>query len=69
MDRIAGLFLMATPEAGSLRVPPLIWRLSLDARVLRAHSPFVTEVNKRFADRVDTDGAFRATRSGEGPDG
>jgi len=59
VDRIVGLFLVATPQAGSLNVPRLLSRASVDAQVLRAHSPFVTEINRRFADRVDTSGAAR----------
>jgi pimeloyl-ACP methyl ester carboxylesterase len=56
VDRLAGLFLMATPQAGSLRVPTVLAYASKDARVLRAHSEFVSEVNRRFNDRVCSDG-------------
>jgi pimeloyl-ACP methyl ester carboxylesterase len=41
IDRIAGMILMATPLAGSLRARrPLSW-LSCDGRILAAHSQFV----------------------------
>jgi pimeloyl-ACP methyl ester carboxylesterase len=59
VQRIIGLFLMATPQAGSLRVPRPIWELSSDAQVLRAHSPLVTKVAERFTDRVSGDGRRR----------
>jgi hypothetical protein len=52
---VSGLFLLATPQAGSQRVPRFFAPLTADGRVLRAHSHFVTEINGRFADRVSTD--------------
>jgi pimeloyl-ACP methyl ester carboxylesterase len=54
--RIAGLILMATPQAGSLRVPSALGMLSRDGRVLRAHSRFVTELNEAFKNRIDNTG-------------
>ena len=50
--RVAGLFLMATPQAGSLRVPRIFRFISKDARILAAHSRFITAVQIRFADVV-----------------
>jgi hypothetical protein len=52
IDRVAGLFLIATPQAGSLRVPRFLAHVSKDAKVLRAHSEFIQEINRRFNDTV-----------------
>ena len=52
--RVAGLFLMATPQAGSLRVPRILRFMTKDTRVLAAHSAFVKAVQTRFADVVQT---------------
>jgi pimeloyl-ACP methyl ester carboxylesterase len=52
--RIRGLLLLATPQAGSLKVPGVARFFSRDARVLRAHSDFVTDVTERFTNRVVT---------------
>lgn len=52
IDRVAGLFLIATPQAGSLRVPRFLAQVSKDAKVLRVHSEFVQEINRRFNDTV-----------------
>ncbi|MFI5473499.1 alpha/beta fold hydrolase [Streptomyces cacaoi] len=54
IDRIAGLFLMATPQAGSTRVPRLLWR-TRDGIVLRPHAPFQTHVQTMLADHLVTD--------------
>jgi hypothetical protein len=52
IDRVAGVFLMATPIAGSLRViPPFSW-LSSDGRVLRAHSELVTGIHECFTNKL-----------------
>lgn len=61
--KIAGLFLMATPQAGSLRVPRAFRLFSKDARVLAPHSPFVTGVQRRFADVVQTNGDQPVSRN------
>lgn len=55
--RVAGLILMATPQAGSLRVPGALGMLTRDGRSLRAHSRFVTELNETFKNRIDNTGA------------
>lgn len=47
--------LLATPQAGSSRVPKLFWRLTEDGRVLRAHGDLVTETQTLFTDRVASD--------------
>ncbi len=54
--RISGLILMATPQAGSLRVPGALGMLTRDGRTLRAHSRFVTELNETFKNRIDNTG-------------
>jgi hypothetical protein len=51
VDRIAGVFLMATPLAGSLRVIPPFGLFS-DGRVLRAHSSFTREINSCFTNKL-----------------
>lgn len=54
-DRVAGLFLMATPMAGSLRaVPPFSW-LSSDGRVLRAHSGYARGIGECFTNKLVID--------------
>jgi alpha-beta hydrolase superfamily lysophospholipase len=50
--RIAGLFLLATPQAGSLRSKRLFARFSSDAAVLRAHGSTVRELQSTFINRV-----------------
>jgi pimeloyl-ACP methyl ester carboxylesterase len=54
--RIAGLVLMATPQAGSLRVPGALGVVTRDGRTLRAHSRFVTELNETFKNKIDSTG-------------
>jgi HAD superfamily phosphoserine phosphatase-like hydrolase len=53
LARIKGMVLMATPQLGSLRVIPFIWRLTADGRALHAHSKLTTELNKIFINRVN----------------
>jgi pimeloyl-ACP methyl ester carboxylesterase len=52
IERVAGLFLIATPQAGSLRVPRFLANVSKDVKVLGAHSEFVKEINRRFNDTL-----------------
>lgn len=54
VDKIAGLVMFATPQAGSLRVPRALAPLTKDGRVLRVHSTFTAEIDERFKDRVQT---------------
>jgi pimeloyl-ACP methyl ester carboxylesterase len=54
--RVAGLFLFATPRAGSLRMRWPFTR-TVDGRVLRTHSGYLTELNNMFANRISMDGA------------
>jgi pimeloyl-ACP methyl ester carboxylesterase len=50
--RIAGLFLMATPQAGSLRSPNWAVPWSSDARILAPHSEYVKKIQVCLASRV-----------------
>ncbi len=52
LARIAGLVLMATPQAGSLRVPSFLAWFSRDAAALEAHGDLVTRITEAFTDRV-----------------
>lgn len=54
LERISGLFLLATPQAGSTRAPAWLTPFSRDARILKAHSSFITTITRRFNDRVVT---------------
>lgn len=54
IDKVVGLVLFATPQAGSTRVPGWLTRYSKDARALRVHSEFVTEMVRCLQDRVVT---------------
>jgi len=54
LPRIGGLFLMATPQLGSTRVPRFL-RISNDGRVLKAHSQFVARVTEIFEDKIYLD--------------
>lgn len=55
LGMISGLFLLATPQAGSRMVPRFLSFLTTDARVLRAHSNFTSEIDERFRDRITYD--------------
>jgi len=52
---IRALMLLATPQAGSLRVPMLLWNLTEDGRVLKAHGAVLARIQKVFTDRVVAD--------------
>jgi pimeloyl-ACP methyl ester carboxylesterase len=55
LERIRGLFLMATPQTGSQRVPlPLSW-FSKDFYALRPHGRFVSEVQGTLTDAFSLD--------------
>jgi pimeloyl-ACP methyl ester carboxylesterase len=54
VDKVAGLLLFATPQAGSRRVPGPLTLFSKDARDLRAGSTLATEANQCFQDRLIT---------------
>jgi len=55
LRRVAGLFLMATPQAGSERVPGFLARFSKDFRALKPHGDFVTEIQRAFTNYVLVD--------------
>ncbi len=52
LTRIAGVFLLATPQLGSLRVPGFLSWLGKDMRALRPHSKLVTKITQTFYRRV-----------------
>jgi pimeloyl-ACP methyl ester carboxylesterase len=56
IQRIAGMILLATPQAGSLWIPPILGFFSRNFRVLRTHSSFVSDLNDTFQNRIDTSG-------------
>jgi pimeloyl-ACP methyl ester carboxylesterase len=49
---MSGLLMLASPMAGSLRVPGFLWWVSADMRALRAHGPLISRTAVAFADRV-----------------
>ena len=59
LQSVGGLFLLAAPQAGSVRVPQSLSWLSRDMRALRPHSKLTAAVTRTFADRVavSADGA------------
>ena len=52
IQKIDGLFLMATPQLGSTRVPAVLSLGAKDARVLKSHNRYVTEIETVFRDRI-----------------
>lgn len=54
-----GLLMLASPMAGSLRVPRLLSWFSADTRALRAHGPLITKTAGVFTDRVVASDAQR----------
>ena len=52
--RVVGLFLLATPQAGSGAAT--LGEFLKDGRILRPNSAFLTELSERFKDRVQTHG-------------
>lgn len=59
LARVGGLFLMATPQLGSTRVPRFLG-LSNDVRALKIHGPFVSRVTKTFEDKLYLDETISA---------
>ena len=55
LDRIAGLFLLASPQLGSLRVPSILSLFSPDADALRPHGPLLTDIERTFEDHILVD--------------
>ncbi|MGH9959597.1 MAG: hypothetical protein ACREBC_21130, partial [Pyrinomonadaceae bacterium] len=56
LGRICALFLMATPQAGSLRSSRLFSWLSHDLKALQPHGRLVTQIAETFNDRVQSHG-------------
>lgn len=52
LGRVAGMILMAVPQAGSQLVRPSMQRLSSDFRALKPHGKFVAQLNQTFLDHV-----------------
>jgi pimeloyl-ACP methyl ester carboxylesterase len=52
LDRLAGLFLLASPQLGSLRVPGILSWLSPDADALRPHGPLLADIARTFEDNL-----------------
>ena len=64
LSKVAGVMLMATPQAGSLRVPSFLSWLTVDTRALKAHGPLATETNQTFLDRLHmVEGDWRRDRT------
>jgi pimeloyl-ACP methyl ester carboxylesterase len=55
LERIRGLYLMATPQTGSQRVPRLLSWLSKDFYALRPHGRFVTDVQRTLTNAFSLD--------------
>jgi hypothetical protein len=55
LSAIRALMMLATPQAGSLKAPPVLWRFTEDGRVLKAHGKLVTDIQKIFNDQVVAD--------------
>jgi pimeloyl-ACP methyl ester carboxylesterase len=52
LTRVRGLALLATPQAGSLRVPRFAWGLTADARALSPHNELTLRIQQIFTERV-----------------
>ncbi len=55
LDRIAGLFLLASPQLGSLRVPQIFSWFSPDADALKPHGPLLVDIARTFEDHLLVD--------------
>ena len=53
LPHISGLILMATPQAGSLRVPWFASHFTTDGKALAAHGELVTDLQRFVATRLD----------------
>lgn len=54
LSKIAGLFLLATPQLGSIKVWKPLSHLSSDFKVLRAHNQYITQVSSTLEDNLYT---------------
>ena len=52
LSRLKGLFLLATPQAGSGWVPPFLGGISRDLRALSSQGAFVENLHRTFVDRI-----------------
>lgn len=52
LDRIAGLFLLASPQLGSLRMPGFLDRFSPDADALKPHGALKADIERTFEDNL-----------------
>lgn len=59
LARVSGLFLLATPQAGSLRVPSFLAWMTRDLHALRPHGRLLEAINRTFLDRVSTSESAR----------
>jgi pimeloyl-ACP methyl ester carboxylesterase len=51
LEKVSSLFLMATPQLGSIRLPRLVSNLSHDFQALKVHASHLEEVARVFQDR------------------
>jgi len=58
LDKISSMFLMATPQLGSTRVPGFLSGLTSDFRALKAHGKYVEELAQFFQDHIHTDQSY-----------
>jgi pimeloyl-ACP methyl ester carboxylesterase len=52
LDRIVGLFLLASPQLGSLRVPRFLNMFSPDADALKPHGQLLVDIARAFEDNL-----------------
>jgi len=52
IQKISGIFLMASPQLGSTKLPGLLSLLSKDARVLKAHNRYLADIETVFRDHI-----------------
>lgn len=60
LKRIGGLFLLASPQLGSLRMPKFLSLFSSDAKALEPHGSFITAINDKFEDNLYLDEKIQA---------
>lgn len=50
--KISGIFLMASPQLGSIKVPAFLSWATADSRVLKAHSDYLTRIESAFREYI-----------------
>ncbi len=65
LDNIKALFLMATPQLGSARVPWLSRVLSKDARALYPYNAYLNNIHEAFANHINPFAKRTMTKSGK----